>query len=105
MTLHAMHMLASLTPDSILPMLGFWMPSGGEWIVLLIIGLLVFGRRLPDVGRWLGQGIVEFKKGVKGIEDDIEDASGNKPEQLDERSAQQPGATTREAAEKSHQNA
>jgi sec-independent protein translocase protein TatA len=44
----------------------------GELIVLLIIGVLLFGRKLPDVGRYLGKGIVEFKKGIKGIEDDVD---------------------------------
>jgi sec-independent protein translocase protein TatA len=44
----------------------------GEIIVLLIIGILLFGRKLPDVGRYLGKGIVEFKKGIKGIEDDVD---------------------------------
>jgi len=34
-------------------------------------GLLIFGKRLPEVGRSLGKGIVEFKKGLKGVEDDI----------------------------------
>ena len=43
-----------------------------EIIVLLIIGVLLFGRRLPEVGRSLGKGIVEFKKGMKGLEDDVE---------------------------------
>src|SRR5437867_13363485 len=43
-----------------------------EIIVLLIIGVLLFGRRLPEVGRYLGKGIVEFKKGVKGLEDDLD---------------------------------
>src|SRR5438067_1084263 len=38
-------------------------------------GLLIFGKRLPEVGKSLGKGIVEFKKGLKGIEDDIEVAS------------------------------
>lgn len=42
-----------------------------EIIVLLVIGVLLFGRRLPEVGRYLGKGIVEFKKGMKGIEDEI----------------------------------
>jgi sec-independent protein translocase protein TatA len=46
--------------------------GAGEMIVLLIIGVLLFGRKLPDVGRYLGKGIVEFKKGIKGIEDDVE---------------------------------
>ncbi len=55
--------------------LAFGMPGGPEWIVLLVLGLLIFGRRLPEVGRSLGRGIVEFKKGIKGIEDEIEDSS------------------------------
>jgi len=51
------------------------LPGGIEWIVLLVIGLLIFGRRLPDVGRSLGRGIVEFKRGIKGIEDEIDEES------------------------------
>ncbi|MEC9156874.1 MAG: twin-arginine translocase TatA/TatE family subunit, partial [Planctomycetota bacterium] len=43
------------------PVLAFGMPSGWEWIALLAIGLLVFGRRLPEVGRSVGKSIVEFK--------------------------------------------
>src|SRR4029078_13077771 len=45
-----------------------------EMIVLVIVGVLLFGRKLPDVGRYLGKGIVEFKKGFKGLEDDTEEA-------------------------------
>lgn len=56
-------------------LLAFFMPQGGEWIVILAIGLLLFGRRLPEVGRSLGKGIVEFKKGIKGLEDDIDEES------------------------------
>ena len=26
------------------------LPGGAEWIVLLVLGLLLFGRRLPEVG-------------------------------------------------------
>lgn len=55
--------------------LAFGMPGGAEWIILLVLGLLIFGRRLPEVGRSLGRGIVEFKRGIRGIEDDIDDAS------------------------------
>src|SRR5947207_9216961 len=49
--------------------------GGQDWIVLLVLGFLlfvVFGRRLPEVGRYLGKGIVEFKKGIKGLEDDVD---------------------------------
>lgn len=46
-----------------------------EWIIILVIMLLLFGRRLPEVGKSLGKGIVEFKKGLKGVEDEIEQQS------------------------------
>jgi sec-independent protein translocase protein TatA len=46
-----------------------------EMLVVLAIGLLLFGKRLPDVGRSLGKGIVEFKRGLKGMADDIEEES------------------------------
>ncbi len=45
-----------------------------ELVIILAIGLLLFGRRLPEVGRSLGKGIVEFKKGLKGIEDEVDSA-------------------------------
>jgi sec-independent protein translocase protein TatA len=45
-----------------------------EIVIILIVGLLVFGAaRLPKIARSLGQGIKEFKKTVKGIEDDDEE--------------------------------
>ncbi len=55
--------------------LGFGFPGGYEWIILLVLGLLIFGRRLPEVGRSLGKSIVEFKRGIKGIENEIETES------------------------------
>ena len=58
-------------------LLAIGLPGGWEWIVLLVLGLLIFGRRLPEVGRSLGRGIVEFKKGIKGIEEEIEAESSS----------------------------
>jgi len=55
--------------------LAFQMPGFGEMLLIAAIGLLIFGKRLPEVGKSLGKGIVEFKKGLKGIEDDVEVAS------------------------------
>ena len=40
-----------------------WAPSGWELIVVMVIALLLFGTRLPEVARNLGKGVVEFKKG------------------------------------------
>lgn len=62
------------------------MPSGWEWFALLAIGLLIFGKRLPEVGRSLGRGIVEFKRGVRGFEEEIEQESrrpGSTPAQIE----------------------
>ena len=53
----------------------FGMPGGIEWIIILIVALLIFGRRLPEVMKSMGKGIVEFKKGVKGIESEVEKES------------------------------
>ena len=52
--------------------LAIGMPGLTEWIIIGALGLLIFGKRLPEVGRSLGKGIVEFKKGLKGIDEDIE---------------------------------
>jgi sec-independent protein translocase protein TatA len=46
-----------------------------ELILIGVVAVLVFGNRLPDVGRSLGKGIVEFKKGLRGVEDEIDEAS------------------------------
>ncbi|MBN2216483.1 MAG: twin-arginine translocase TatA/TatE family subunit [Pirellulales bacterium] len=50
------------------------MPGHIELLIVLVVALLLFGNRLPSVMRSLGRGIVEFKKGVQGIEEDIDGA-------------------------------
>ena len=57
--------------------LSFYMPGPWEIIIIAVVALLLFGRRLPEVGRSLGRGIVEFKKGLRGVEDEINQASQN----------------------------
>ena len=43
----------------------------GELLVILAIALLLFGAgRLPEVARSLGKAVQEFKKGMKGIDDE-----------------------------------
>ncbi len=46
-----------------------------EMLVVMGVAVLLFGKRLPEVGRSLGKGIIEFKKGLRGIEDEF-DISG-----------------------------
>ncbi len=55
--------------------LAFFNFTTTEMLVILGIALLIFGRRLPEVGKSLGRGIVEFKKGLKGVEDEVETAT------------------------------
>ncbi len=43
-----------------------------EMVLIGGVALLIFGNKLPDVGRSLGKGIVEFKKGVKGVKNEID---------------------------------
>lgn len=63
-----------------LSVLGFLQNIGlPEMIVIAMIALILFGRRLPEVGRSLGKGIVEFKKGLREIEDDVSKASNEAP--------------------------
>jgi sec-independent protein translocase protein TatA len=51
--------------------LAIGMPGPFEWMIIAGLGLLIFGKRLPEVGRSLGKGIVEFKRGLKSVEDDV----------------------------------
>ena len=50
------------------------MPGPMELVVIAGVMLLLFGNRLPGVMRSLGRSVVEFKKGVNGIEDDLNEA-------------------------------
>ena len=40
------------------------------WIILLIILIFVGGKRLPDLGKSIGQSMREFQKGKEGKEED-----------------------------------
>lgn len=46
-------------------MIAFAMPSYGELMVLAVIGLLIFGRRLPEVGRTVGKTLTQFRRGMQ----------------------------------------
>ena len=41
-----------------------WTPGTVEWIAIVVVALLLFGKRLPDVARGLGKSLTEFKKGL-----------------------------------------
>ncbi|NOX58810.1 MAG: twin-arginine translocase TatA/TatE family subunit [Planctomycetes bacterium] len=43
-------------------------------MVIAFVGLLIFGKRLPDVARSLGKSVVEFKKGIRDVQDEVTSA-------------------------------
>ena len=51
-------------------------PGGWEWLIILVVALLIFGKRLPEIARSIGKSLTEFKKGVneaKEAKDDLVD--------------------------------
>ena len=47
----------------------FGMPGPGEWVIILLIVLLIFGgRKIPAIARALGEGIRNFKESMRGDE-------------------------------------
>lgn len=47
-----------------------WVPGWPELLLILFIVLLIFGSgKLADLGKGLGEGIRNFKKGMRGEED------------------------------------
>jgi sec-independent protein translocase protein TatA len=50
---------------------GIFIPGlgGAELIVLLGLGVLLFGRKLPELGRMFGRTITEVRNGLNGVED------------------------------------
>ncbi|MDO4215166.1 MAG: twin-arginine translocase TatA/TatE family subunit [Bacteroidales bacterium] len=47
--------------------LPLFIPTGAEWIVILIVVLLLFGgKKIPELLKGMGKGIRNFKDGIEG---------------------------------------
>jgi TatA/E family protein of Tat protein translocase len=42
-----------------------------EVVVILVVALLLFGNKLPELARWAGKSLVEFKKEANSITSDL----------------------------------
>lgn len=51
-----------------------------ELIIILIVALLIFGSRLPDVARKVGKGLSEFKRGVQEAGDEVKREIDREPD-------------------------
>ncbi len=86
--------------------LGMIFQGFGMWeaIILALVGVLIFGKRLPEVGKSIGKGIVEFKKGLSGIEDDLDTAAKPPPKIEQHTTTTVDTADTSEKTESTNQN-
>lgn len=58
------------------------LPSGSEWIIILLVILLLFGgKKIPELMKGLGKGVKSFKEGVNEAKEEINKAK----EEIDEK--------------------
>jgi sec-independent protein translocase protein TatA len=59
------------------PLFGLFPSSPLAMLIILVVVLLLFGNRLPQLMRSLGRSVVEFKKGIN--DPDEEEESDDRP--------------------------
>jgi sec-independent protein translocase protein TatA len=72
-----------------------------HWLVVLGVALLLFGNRLPTLGKSLGSGIRNFKSGLNG-EDEEENASGKGPVSQKQIAGQKDGMPSSQENSRTH---
>ncbi len=68
--------MAIATPPqgSAMPALFAFLDNPVMMLILGVIAVLLFGERLPEVARSVGKGVMELKRGIRSIQDDVEGA-------------------------------
>ena len=67
--------------EQIQGVLAMWTPGPLELVIILVVAVLLFGRRLPEIARSIGKSLTEFKKGMKETKDEIEKPVDSNEEQ------------------------
>ncbi|HRD57783.1 MAG TPA: twin-arginine translocase TatA/TatE family subunit [Ferruginibacter sp.] len=58
----------------------FSLPGGGEWILIVLVVLLLFGgKKIPELMRGIGRGMREFKDAKDTVKSEIEEGMKEKP--------------------------
>ncbi len=77
--------LYSLIRVNMRQILLFGWPGGGEWIIIALAVLVLFGaKKIPEFARGLGRGIREFKDAVKDVKKEVDEAGKEVPKKLEE---------------------
>lgn len=62
------------------PVLLFSLPGGGEWILIILVVLLLFGgKKIPELMRGIGRGMREFNDAKTSVKNEIEEGMKEKP--------------------------
>ncbi len=57
----------------------FSLPGGGEWILIILVVLLLFGgKKIPELMRGVGRGIREFNDAKDHVKTEIEEGMKEK---------------------------
>ena len=55
------------------------MPGGGEWILIILVVLLMFGgKKIPELMRGVGKGMREFNDAKNNVKNEIEEGMKDK---------------------------
>ncbi len=63
-------------------MLAFWSPGPAEMLVLAVVALLLYGGNLPEVARSWGKTFAEFRRGLSGFQNELNEVIYSEPDQL-----------------------
>jgi sec-independent protein translocase protein TatA len=68
-----------MTVLNVLPQMLISMPSGGEWLWLVIGVIVLFGgKKIPELAKGIGKGIREFNDAKDGVKAEIESEMNRK---------------------------